>query len=81
MVPYILLVIFCIMYMGQHYLIDAIVGIAYAGIVYAGVMYGLPWVMHRLRPAPVTRHLAASPAGGVFVPQPVGDRETAEKVG
>jgi membrane-associated phospholipid phosphatase len=42
MVPYTLLVLFCIVYMGQHWVIDGIVGAGYAVIVYAAVMKGYP---------------------------------------
>ncbi len=81
MIPYILLVIFCIVYMGQHYLIDALVGMVYAAVVYVGVMYGLPWVMAKIRWSRVGAPLASTPGGGVFVPENLQERETAEKVG
>ncbi len=48
MVPYILLVIFSIVYMGQHYVIDGLVGIVYAVVVYLSVMQLAPWVMNRV---------------------------------
>lgn len=49
MVPYIALVMFVIVYMGQHYVVDGIIGIAYAVVVYALVMHLAPFVLHRLR--------------------------------
>ncbi|GEM_PF-2680992 len=51
MIPYIAALTFSIVYMGQHYFIDAVVGALYAGFVYAMVMHVAPWAWRRLRPA------------------------------
>lgn len=44
MVPYTLLVLFSVVYMGQHYVIDGIVGALYAVVVYIAVMKLFPRV-------------------------------------
>lgn len=44
---YIAALLFSITYLGQHYVIDAIVGFAYAGLGYAAVMHVAPALMAR----------------------------------
>ena len=61
MVPYILLVTFAIVYMGQHYFIDAVVGVIYASVVYATVMIAIPKAVAYFR---------AHPLANPFAPQP-----------
>jgi membrane-associated phospholipid phosphatase len=61
MVPYTLLVVFAIVYMGQHYFIDAVVGAAYAVAVYAGVMKLAPWVSGFIRSQEFTNPFAYRP--------------------
>jgi membrane-associated phospholipid phosphatase len=46
---YIALLVFSIMYLGQHYFIDAVVGFAYAGAAYALVLHVAPALITRLR--------------------------------
>lgn len=46
---YIALLLFSITYLGQHYLIDAVVGFAYAIVGYVAVMHAAPAIMHRIR--------------------------------
>jgi len=48
MILYIMLVIFSIVYMGQHWVVDALAGIVYAVVVYVSVMHVFPWVRSRL---------------------------------
>lgn len=63
---YIALLVFSIMYLGQHYFIDAVVGFAYAIAGYVLVMHVVPALASRLkRRAPV-------PASG-YRPTPVAD--------
>jgi membrane-associated phospholipid phosphatase len=52
MVPYVLLVLFCIVYMGQHWVIDGIVGAGYAIVVYVAVLKGYPAMKAYLHPKP-----------------------------
>jgi hypothetical protein len=57
---YIAALLFSITYMGQHYVIDAVVGFAYAAVGYALVMHGAPalvryWRSHRAA-LPVPAH-------------------------
>ncbi len=46
---YIALLLFSITYLGQHYVIDAVVGFVYAGMGYASVMHGWPWLRQRMK--------------------------------
>lgn len=46
---YIALLLFSITYLGQHYVVDALVGFVYAGIGYAVVMHAVPSVQKRWR--------------------------------
>lgn len=48
---YLALVLFSITYLGQHYVIDAFVGMAYAVVGYALIMHGLPRLLARLQAA------------------------------
>jgi hypothetical protein len=50
---YIAALLFSITYLGQHYIIDALVGFTYAAIGYALVMHAAPWLAGRFlqRPA------------------------------
>jgi PAP2 superfamily len=54
---YIVGLLFSITYLGQHYIIDAIVGFSYAGVGYALVMHAWPAVRRRLH-EPATRTAA-----------------------
>jgi PAP2 superfamily len=47
---YIALLVFSIMYLGQHYFIDALVGFVYAAAGYVLVMHVAPALMARIRP-------------------------------
>lgn len=47
MVGYVCLVLFAVVYTGQHYVIDGIAGIVYASVVYVLVMVAVPWLMAR----------------------------------
>jgi membrane-associated phospholipid phosphatase len=57
---YIALLVFSIMYLGQHYFIDALVGFAYAGGSYVLVMHVAPALFARLQrsQAPTTGYMA-----------------------
>ncbi len=63
---YIALLVFSIMYLGQHYFIDALVGFAYAAAGYALVMHVAPAIVSRLRPRETV------PASG-YMTRPVAD--------
>jgi len=58
MVPYTLLVLFCIVYMGQHWVIDGIVGALYAVTVYVAVMKVYPWARSYFARNPLPNPLA-----------------------
>jgi membrane-associated phospholipid phosphatase len=49
---YIALLLFSITYLGQHYVIDAVVGFAYAIVAYNLVMHGVPALMRAFAPHP-----------------------------
>jgi hypothetical protein len=49
MIPYILLVVFCIVYMAQHYVFDGVVGAIYAVAIYVAVMKLWPFAMTLLK--------------------------------
>jgi hypothetical protein len=55
---YIAGLLFSITYMGQHYVVDAIIGFAYAGLGYAIVMQFVPFLRGLLRKPPTTVHVA-----------------------
>lgn len=46
---YIAAVLFTILYLGMHWVIDAIIGFMYAGAVYLVVMHAAPAALHRVR--------------------------------
>lgn len=56
-VLYLIGLVFAVMYLGQHYFFDVLVGFAYAGFGYAAVMYGLPLLARRLAAHPRARIL------------------------
>lgn len=60
---YIALLVFSIMYLGQHYFIDALVGFGYAGAGYMLVMHVAPAIATRLsrRPAPKRAGIVVRP--------------------
>jgi len=61
MLPYTLLVTFAVVYMGQHYLIDAVMGVVYAVTVYTGVMIVAPRVAAYFRENPIANPFAVGP--------------------
>lgn len=82
MLGYIALVLFAIVYMGQHYFVDGLVGIVYASVVYTGVMIVAPKVIAAYR----VRRIAHPSLVGVLGRRPsLADEliplESAERVG
>lgn len=79
MIPYIFLVMFSIVYMGQHYVVDGIVGAVYAVAVYTGIMIVGPKISERLKGSRASMLLSYRP---VLVPASAPDElaafETAE---
>jgi hypothetical protein len=61
MIPYTVLVMFAIVYMGQHYVVDGLVGAFYAVAVYVGIMKVGPWVGSYLRNHPLSNPFVYRP--------------------
>jgi membrane-associated phospholipid phosphatase len=79
MIPYIFLVMFSIVYMGQHYVVDGIVGAAYAVAVYTGIMIVGPKISQRFKGSKASKVLSFRP---MLIPASAPDElaafETAE---